>query len=208
MKTLALAFGIGLGVLVLANPVSAQYGCPNAYGGEVCPTGDVTIDKKVQNPQSFVFVDNLGSSDARFGVGQEVTFRLTVKNVSDVLIDKVDVFDFLPVELEYVSGPGTYDVNTREVRFSVEQLSPNASRDFEVKAKVAQNLPDRSLITVVNKAEVRLVGETDKDSSQLVIEKPFAGGLPATGPAVEVMLTVSGLLGTAGIVLMKRASIS
>ena len=174
----------------------------------MCHTGDVTIDKKVQNPQSFVFVDNLGSSDARFGVGQEVTFRLTVKNVSDVLIDKVDVFDFLPVELEYVSGPGTYDVNTREVRFSVEQLSPNASRDFEVKAKVAQNLPDRSLITVVNKAEVRLVGETDKDSSQLVIEKPFAGGLPATGPAVEVMLTVSGLLGTAGIVLMKRASIS
>ena len=71
-----------------------------------------------------------------------------------------------------------------------------------------ENLPDRSLITVVNKAEVRLVGETDKDSSQLVIEKPFAGGLPATGPAVEVMLTVSGLLGTAGIVLMKRASIS
>ncbi len=206
MKIRFLVVGLSLLALSVAQPVAAQYGCPNAYGGEVCPTGDVTIDKKVQNPQDSIFVDNLGINDPRFKEGQEVTFRLTVKNVSDTLIDKVDVFDFLPAELEYISGPGTYDINTREVRFLVEQLGPNASRDFEVKAKVAQNLPNRSLITVVNKAEARLVGETDKDSSQLVIERPFAGGLPATGPEVWTLVLGGSSLSTAlGLALMKRA---
>lgn len=202
--------GFILASLLVAAKVTTGQECQQLYGGgQICPRGEVLIDKLVRNPGSGNFVDNLGTNDPKLAAGQEVTFRLTVKNVSAVLLDRVDVFDILPAELEYVSGPNgaTYDANSRELRFVVENLAANESRDFEVKARVvgADRLPtDRSLICVTNRGEARIPENTDVDTAQVCIERPVVGELPSAGPAEWLLLlTGSGVLGAAGLKLIK-----
>ncbi len=213
-KTLVGSIFLSLAIIAGLAAVTKVTGqeCQQLYGGgQICPRGEIAIDKLVKNPSTGNFVDNLGTSDPKFAVGQEVTFRLTVKNVSSVTLGTVDVFDILPSELEYVSGPdgATYDANTREIRFAVHDLEANAARDFEVKAKVvgADKLPqDQSLVCVINSGEARIAENTDKDTAQLCIERPIAGKLPETGPAEWMLvLTGSGIMGVTGLKLLRRS---
>ena len=225
MKSLLKPFSIAFATLLLffvASRIVVGDECQQLYGGYVgglCPRGEILIDKLVWNPTGSkggtgVFVDNLGTNDHKFTATQEIIFKVIVKNVSNVLLDKIDVVDTLPVELEYVSGPdgASFNKDTREIRWEVKDLEANASRDFEIKAKVvtADRLPqDRSLTCVVNAAEASIPENADGDTSQVCIEKPIVGELPDTGPA-EWMLVIggSGVFGIAGLTLIKRSRAS
>lgn len=168
-----------LAVLSLSlSPAYAAVRCETQYGGrEVCVrTGQLQIDKEIFNPQENKFVDNLGINDHKFAPGDEITFRLKVKNVGDATFDNVSVTDSLPSLLGLTSG---------STSFTISNLTPGQTEERELKAKVTAsgNFPvDKTLVCVVNTAEASSGNEKDRDTAQVCLERKAVGPAPAAGP--------------------------
>jgi hypothetical protein len=82
--------------LFLANKITfAAVRCETQYGGgETCVrTGELQINKEVWDSDNNQFVDNLNLSSHRFAPGDEVIFKLKIKNVGDATFDTVHVKD-------------------------------------------------------------------------------------------------------------------
>lgn len=177
--------------LLTAKPVSAAVRCETQYGGsEVCVrTGQLQIDKEVWNPDTQTFVDNLGLSDHKFLPGDEIVFKLKIKNVGDDTFSKVEVRDYLPGLIYLTNGDISFDIN---------DFHPGDVNEYEIKTKVvdANQFPgNKSLICEVNTSEVWSGDERDKDTAQVCLTTNVLGitTLPKTGPA-EIGILVSGLL--------------
>lgn len=193
-------------------PAYAAVRCETQYGGrEVCVrTGRLQIDKEVFNPQESKFVDNLGLNDHKFAPGDEITFRLKVKNVGDVKFDSVSVTDSLPSLLELTSG---------STSFTISNLTPGDTRESEIKAKVAAsgNFPgDKTIVCIINTAEVNSGGEKDRDTAQVCLERKTVGPAPGAPPAIPPtgpedwlpLLVLSLITGTTGLYLISKAWLS
>lgn len=212
--TLAVLSTVLIGSFLLSQkPVLSAVRCETQYGGEeVCvKIGELYIDKKVKNPETGLLVDNLFLGDPKFAPGQEVVFKLTIKNTGHEKFDKVHVRDVLPEFVEFVSGPGSYNSTLREVTFDIDDLDPDETSEFEIKAKVvnADKLPaNKDLICVVNYAEVKNENESDKDTSQVCLEKKILGvvEIPVTGPDNWLIFSSLALLtALSGLALIRLA---
>ncbi|MDH7476307.1 MAG: hypothetical protein QHH09_02440 [Microgenomates group bacterium] len=205
------------GYLSSANSVIAQYG---AYEGGT-PSQDILVDKLVGKITSFtkggvaqiVYVDNLSAGDKRFSPGQDIMFKIKVKNISSKKINNVIVDDFVPSYVTPIEGPGSFDEATRRISFNAGDFDPDQTKEFTIKMRALplSDLPaDQSIFCPTNK--VRATGETsaDEDTSQFCIEKFVAAGVstvPSAGPEFGIIL-LSGevlALGT-GIYLRKSSS--
>ncbi len=198
----------GLSLLLSPSPAYAAVRCETQYGGrEVCVrTGQLQIDKEVFNPQENKFVDNLGINDRKFSPGEEIIFKLKIKNVGDATFDKVSVNDSLPSLLEIISG---------STSFTITDLTPGETEEREIKAKVTAsgNFPvDKTLVCVVNTAEATSGNEKDRDTAQVCLERKAVGPAPAakptelppTGPEDWLpLLALSLLTGATGFYLVK-----
>jgi hypothetical protein len=123
---------IAAGFLVYFINLAQAAECHTVYGGgEVCETGDLSLDKKVYNPEAKAYWDNIAASDYTFSVGEEVKFSLRVKNISDVKVDSVrinDDFDRLDEYMVFVSSErGDYRaaVTDHKVKFELGGLNPD-----------------------------------------------------------------------------------
>lgn len=203
------------GVKVSADGTYGQSGCVPVYGGGVqCPrVGQVLINKTVRNPSTGIFVDNLGPSDPRYRPGWTVKFQLTISNTGDETLSKVTVTDKLPDYLDFTSGPGNYDNNTKTLTFDIFDLKGGASQTYEITAKVVHPavLPaDKSVVCVINNVTAVSSSQTDRDASQLCIEKEMiVPSVPTAGPK-EWVLSIVGLTTTLtiGLYIRKKAVIS
>lgn len=172
----------------------------NQYG-EVEVTKDITLDKKVKKPNTDEWVDNLFASDYKFSPGQEVIFKVIVKNTGDKDLENVKFKDILPDYLKHVAGD-------LEIIFN---LDVGQTKEFEIKAQVvdSNSLPDdKGIYCVVNTAEVQLNDEVDKDTAQICIEKKVLGfaALPEAGPEHSALILGGSLiLALAGWVLIKKS---
>lgn len=201
---------ISLISLIGAKSVSAAVRCEIQYGGrEVCVTiGQLQVNKLVCKPVEVEekggkqirceFVDNLGLNDHKFGPGEEVTFKIKVKNVGDRTLTDVNVMDTLPNLLTTGNG---------NPFFQIKELKPGEEQEREIKAKVvsADRFP-ANVLCVVNAVEAVSGDQKDRDTAQLCLEKkvPVAKELPPTGPEHWFMLAVGSLLSlTAGIKLVR-----
>ncbi|MDP3998204.1 MAG: hypothetical protein Q8P89_01125 [bacterium] len=201
-KLFAVSFLLGVLLFVGAQSVSATVRCETQYGGgQVCVrTGQLQIDKEVFDPQENKFVDNLGLTSHKFSPGDEVVFKLMIKNVGDATFDKVSVNDTFPSLLERTSG---------DLSFEIGDLTPGETEEREIKAKVvssSQFPEDKTTVCVVNSAEVRSGDEHDADTSQVCVERKVLGAVvqPATGPQDWLfILTLLLEAGIAGILLKK-----
>lgn len=189
-------------------------GCVPVYGGGVqCPRpGQVLLDKKVRNPSTGVFVDNLGLSDPRYRPAWIVTFRIFVKNPGDELLQNVTVTDQLPQFIDYMSGPGSYDSKSRILTFNVSNLAGGTTQTYDIKARVALQavLPaEKSVVCPVNVVDAASDGQKDHDEAQFCVEKELVvPTVPKAGP--EHWLLSIGGLGTTlivGLYLKKKATI-
>ncbi len=224
-KSLILSLAVA-GTLLVSAPAYASYAnpCQPIYGGgQNCVTkGQISLDKKVQDPKSKEYVDNLSRNNARYVAGQTVNFKLVVTNTGDSKIDEVTVTDTFPQFLNFVSGPGKFDNDSKTLTFTVSNLNASESRTYTVVGKVADaaNLPkDAGITCVVNQAEAVADDSKSDDNANLCIETfvPMTkGGLPvmqapnmtstpATGPE---MLPIIGLIpaGLGGLFLRKKSS--
>lgn len=188
---------------LLAKPIWAAVRCETYYEGEVCVrTGELQIDKEVWDPEDGKFVDNLGITDYKFAPGEEITFKLKIKNVGDETFDKVNVQDTLPDYLELVSGDLSFEISDLEIDETEE-------REFKAKVVSADRFPeDKAVICVVNTTEVWSGDERDKDTAQVCLEKKVLGVvvLPPTGPEHGLfVLTLSLASAILGVIFLRKA---
>src|SRR3990167_3147693 len=113
---LTLAFVVLLGIPAI---VWAAGNCMPIYGGgETClEQPKIKVDKKVASPSTKNFVDNLSVSDPRYKAGDEISFQLSITNLSRDTISLIEVEDKLPNFIIEVSGPGTIDAKKRTITF-------------------------------------------------------------------------------------------
>lgn len=209
--------------LLFSNPkqLFASGGCVPVYGGGVqCPKpGELLIDKKVRNPATGVFVDNLGPTDPKYRPNPSqniVTFQITVRNSGEEPLRDITVTDTLPLYVEFMSGPATPDAN-RTFTFRIDEIAGGSSKTYEVRVRVAHQslLPEgRNLICPIKGDEqpvnivTAMVGDRkETDSSQFCIEKELqVKEVPSAGPVewVASFVGFSTLLAV-GAYLRKKA---
>ncbi len=196
--------------------------CEPIYGGgQTCISkGNIVLNKTVQNPTTNAFVDNLSlSNDPKFVANQDVTFQLTLVNSGDKNLSEVSVTDTFPSYINFVSGPGTFDSNTKNLTFKVFNLGAGESRTYTIKARVVSSLPtDPAVNCVVNQAKAVSDSNEASDVSQVCLQNtvttkggfpvlgtPTVKQTPATGPE---MLPLFGLIpaGLGGLFLRRKAS--
>ncbi len=170
-----------------AIPASASLRCTEQYGGKVCAApGRLQINKKVFNPSSQTFVDNLGLSDRRFVSGEKVSFQIIVQNVGESALTNVKITDTLPQQLKLTSSATS---------FTITNLAPGASEERQIQAEVvfSDNMPKGGgTQCVVNTAGAKSNEEEhDQDTAQVCIEQK-AVALPAAQVIIPKQLPPTG----------------
>jgi len=202
--------------------------CQIIYGGgELCQKQvKFTIEKQVMSPtKGGSFVDSLSTNDPKFAPGQNVTYRVIIKNIGDTAIQQLDVNDTFPQFVSFVSGPGNFDANSQSLNFSIQNLAPNKTVTYTIVGKTADNatLPqDKMIVCPINTVKaVESDGNTASSSSQICIEKNVPTGTsgqlppkvyqtppmkttPNTGPEVLGLLALIPS-GIAGVFLRKKS---
>src|SRR3990167_2065429 len=153
------------GQLVSAN--GGQYG---PYGPS--PVLSIDVNKTVQRANNSDFVDNLSPSDQRFVPGQDVFFRITVKNPTDETLTNVTVKDFVPEFLDIIETPGSYDSSNRTITINAGNFGGQEEKIYTVHARVVGSGSVPSDVTCrTNRAQAYNSSVSDEDTSQYCIEK-------------------------------------
>jgi len=202
---------------VFTSTTYAQYG---TYGGGY--TQSVIIDKAIGIPSTntkggstdVTYLDNYSSSDYRFSPGQYISFRLKVKNTSNVTLSSLKVKDLLPLYIEPVENLNEYNAGDRSFSFDAGDFAVNEEKTYYLRFKVAlqDKLPnDKGIICLINKAEVTNSLVYDEDTAQFCIEKTVQDikEVPAAGPEMNLaLLALNGLgIGT-GLWLRNKSFIN
>lgn len=202
--------GIVTSALMFAPMVHADM-CTTQYGGSTnCTPSDLTINKQVYNPVTKTFVENLTTTDPTFVPGNEVSYRLIVKNGSGETF-QANIKDILPPYMEFVSGPGTYNKDARTLEFKMENLIAGETRTVDILAKVvnADQFPSgKSLFCVVNVAEVHSLNRNDSDSAQACLQNGpvTVTTLPVAGFGDMMMLLPFAGVALGGFAILKKKS--
>lgn len=198
-KTIVFVALVILSLLVLSGKINAQqygqYGC-GQYG---CPVGKgvVLVDKLVRDPKTGEYVDNLGLVDSKYRADNAVFFRIVVQNVGDATLSRIDVVDYLPSYVKYVSG-GSYDPATRQVRFSFDNVLAGEKRSTVLQVRVVSldELPTaKSIVCPVNQVVASSTQDgSSEDTAQFCVERQvMAEKVPAAGDPIGLVLGFSAL---------------
>lgn len=197
---------------LFAKPIAA--GCTGAYGTDCTYPADLLINKKVKNPITNGFVENLGSTDPTYSPGATVTFKLSVTNNSGETFNPVEVVDQFPEYLTYLgsSVQGTYDVGKRRLVMKLENLIAGETREIEVTAKVAERsafAKEESFFCTSNYAKATAVARPDGDDDRaefcLTTNVGGAATLPVAGFNDLLTLLPFLSLGGIGIAVLKKS---
>lgn len=166
--------------LFITAPVGAA--CSPIYGGGItCSQNLLSIEKRVLNPKTNLFVHNLGMSDPKYHGNDLVPFQITITNNSNSTIRTVVVKDHLPGQLTYNDGPGSFDPKTGFATFTVNNLAPHHSQTFTMNTHiVSQEKFTQDTFCIDNQVTATPSnGGIVDDSSQLCLEKITS--TPSTG---------------------------
>ena len=193
------------GTLLFVPHISAQT-CTTQYGGSTtCTSNTVTINKKVLNPITNTYVENMSSTDTAFTAGaSEVLYSITVTNNSNQTISNVKVSDTLPDPLSFESGPGTYSGKT--LTYIIDSIKSGQSRTDYVLTRV--NTSQTAFFCVRNTATVSLTvkANVDTDQAQICVTTSASGitALPVAGFNDLVLMIPFAVTGLAGLGLLKK----
>lgn len=171
-KTLILSFAVAVAFLLSAPAVFAANCQPVYGGGQICSQNvNLSVNKKVQNPQNNAFVDNLGVTDPHYAPNQNVNFEITITNNGDSATD-VTLNDLLPQFTTLSDGSTT---------MQVKDLKPGESRKLMLVARTVDGSQLPNMVTcVINQVIATGNGQSTQDSAQFCIEK----SVPATTSAI------------------------
>jgi uncharacterized repeat protein (TIGR01451 family) len=192
--------------LVSATAVSADYGCA-PYGGE-CPTASqIVVDKMIKDPRSKgdVYVDNLILSDYVFSPGEDMIFKITVKNTGNKTVDNVKVFDTVPTVNNYVLLSGDSRESIRELTRDLGSLSADETKTWFIRMRVkpAGELPAGTTCGdphAINRVQVSAdTMPNTYDASSFCVQKTVLGVTTQPEAGSELILISAGLMALAGI---------
>ncbi len=180
-------FGLLLSVLLLPATVRADSGCPNIYGAS-CPTGNLSVNKTVQHPQSGEFLDAISSTDTTFLPEQEVKFRIEIQNNGSADLFDIWADDKLPDFVTFVSGTGNFDNNNNKLWWKIDRLNAGESKTFEIRAKLkpAGQLPNMAITCMTNHTKAVKDNMSAQDTASFCVQTKILGvttELPKTGPS-------------------------
>ncbi len=224
MKKIASYFLIITGLfLFFTNLVDAKE-CTTVYGGgEVCETGELSLDKKVFNPKANEYWDNIDSKDYTFAPNEEVKFSLRIKNISNIKVDSArinDDFDRLDDYMVFVgSDKGDYraEVTDHKVKFEFGGLEPGAEATvyFVARFKLENQLPvGTTCITNAAHAYSHIDAASDSDFATFCVKanngKIVTTKTPDTGFALSNILVIEALAfaGLGSIAWIKAKSLT
>ena len=209
---------------ILASIAIATFQAPKAladcatpygpYGTQNCPPeNDLKVDKKVKNPITGVFVDNLGSGDASYSPKSEVIYSLKISNTGSHDFSTVSVTDTLPEQLnqgKVVDSGSVIEESDSDttVSFKIKDLKAGESREIQVKAVVKDMSAQDKVCGVKNKVRVEAEGRSDEDTAEPCIQTNVLGKttLPQAGVADYLPLVpFLGLAITGMMLVFKRA---
>lgn len=207
-----IAFIAGLaGLASFARPAYAQ-SCTTQYGGTTtCVSTDLTIDKKVRDPINLnVFKENIVDGDTPYAPGAIVEYQLIVTNSSGQTFQTVTVSDVLPAQLDFYSGPGTYNAATRTLTYPITNLQSGTSNVQRVAATVkpasAFTSGQTKFCEIVNTARVSAEGRSDDDTAALCVKTDILGAttLPVAGYNDLILLLPFAGMGLGGLALLRK----
>jgi uncharacterized repeat protein (TIGR01451 family) len=175
---------------ILVNAQSNPNCQPIFGGGTSCiQTGDVMVVKKIRNPASNQYVDNLSINDPKYAPNQPVLFQLIVQNTGSRTIKDITVTDIFPPYVAFTKGPGQYDKANNTITFAVDSLEAGKSRSITLEGRVApmNALPQGSSITcVVNQAIAEQGNNKSSDNTEFCLTKQGeTGGTTQPQPTTD-----------------------
>lgn len=187
--------------LLLATNSFAQYGT-TTYNYSILIDKTVAIPNS-SNTNSNNYVDNLSPSDPRFHAGDDVWFKVRVKNTSDQNLTAVTVKDTVPTYILPIEGPGSWDLDNRIISWNAGDFNVDEEKTYYLKMRVYDKsmLPsDKGLFCVTNSADARNNVAADDDSTQICIEKEVSGvaKVPSAGPEMGLLLLVGEFVALTG----------
>lgn len=203
-------------LLATASTVSADE-CSTQYGnGTTCQPTKIDIDKKVRNPITGSFVENLLSGDAAYSPNSEVIYLLKISNTSNQNFTDVTVTDTLPIQLNSGAVVDSDKAKVKDEKFEnntiifklKDELKAGSTIEIQVKAKVR----DASVFTEVKTCDITntgrvQAGDNSKDNTaKICVTKDVLGTttLPQAGPEDYLPLLPFLGLGITGIALFFR----
>lgn len=187
------ALTIVLSAITFVPTVFADSSCNNVYGSS-CPTGNLSLDKKVRHPQSGEYLDTISSTDSTFLPEQEVKFKIDVKNTGSADLYDVWVDDKFPDFVEFVSGTGNYDKGSYKLWWKIDRINAGETKSFEVRVKLknAQELPTGSITCMTNHSKAVKDHMSAQDTASFCVQTKILGTtteLPKTGVGSFELLT-------------------
>lgn len=196
MKYLLLSIVGALLFLGVTTAASAATCTPIYNGGPTCTNNGLTVEKEVLNPQTNLFVHDLGMSDPHYHGNDMITFQIILTNNSSQDMDNITVQDNLPPDVTFHDGTGTYNAGNKTVTFQVKKLVAKHSQVFTINTLVhAQDTFTKSNSVFCESNSTVAVpsnGQLAQDSAQFCLEK--ITGTPSTGPEALGLLSVVSLL--------------
>ena len=191
--------------------------CQPIYGGgQTCTSNNFTINKMVEVPSSSNFVDNLGPNDARFSPSQTITYKLIITNTGSNTIPTLNIVDNFPQLINFVSGAGNFDANSKTLSFTISNLGAGQNQTINLTAQAADSktVPVGVICDGRTTNNVTISdnnGGSTGDSSQVCIQNSTAvlpattvKTTPATGPEmIPLALLLPGALG--GFILRRKS---
>lgn len=162
--------------------------CPSIYG-VACPSGQLSLDKKIQNPKNGEWVETLNANDITFISNQEVSFRVEVKNTGSTNLTNVSVKDQLPDFVIFTSGTGSFDTNTKTLSWTIDNLNAGEFKQFFIKAKVKSQseLPQATITCLTNFSQASKDNLQAQDTAGFCLQTPvLTKVLPAPAKVAPV----------------------
>lgn len=187
------------------NAQKASARCVNQYGGgETCYEGELRVDKMVKRPDNGDYTDNLYSNNPNYSPDQEIWFRVTVKNTGNDNLTNIDVKDKFPDYVLFDSGNGSWNNNDKILTWTIDNLSPNESKTYEIKGRIVgeNSLPnDSGTYCVTNYSEAKKDNKSASDTAYFCISKKVLGmtTMPKTGANLLLYLLL--LVLSSGLIL-------
>ena len=193
-KLLIAFLALCTGVVTMPKFAMAQYAPKQTI------TNPLSIDKLVKpinDDKIKDFVDNIDASQKLFVKGDVLEYKIVVKNIGTSTVNNIEVTDYLPKYMSLVFYPGTFNKNTNEIKFTVDSLDSNQSKDYIIRAKLAEVPTTKTVgakIKLTNRATGRVLGFYDTDTASFYVALTV---IPATG-ASDILIKTALVLVLAG----------
>lgn len=182
-------------LIILLLAASARDVSAYMYNGDEEPR-QIVVEKSVQDNRIFVAND-------------QITFPIVVKNSGSEALTNIQVVDYLPGFVNFLSGPEGAIQDGQEIRWLIDRLEPGEERRFEIRVQVVNSaaLADRGDFCLTNRVRVTAEsGEWDEDVVEFCLETRVLGAeiLPEAGADLALAGAASLALTSLAIFLKKR----